>query len=63
MKARTIKVTDEQWEQFRMAAARETAETGKLVTLSEWLRQAGEQRLQREGGRRVREHFEGLAEP
>jgi len=45
---RNLWIQPELWERIKRAAATETAERGQTVSMSEWIRQAIEQRLEGE---------------
>jgi len=51
MRLRAIRVDDELWERARRAARRQAVREDRNVTLSQWIREAIEQRLEREEGR------------
>ena len=48
---RAIRIDDEMWERARRAARRQAAREDRNITLSQWIRDAIEQRLEREEDR------------
>lgn len=48
---RAIRIEDELWERARRAARRQAVREDRNVTLSQWIREAIEQRLEREEDR------------
>ena len=51
MRLRAIRVDDELWERARRAARRQAVREDRNITLSQWIRDAIEQRLEREEDR------------
>lgn len=49
-KKRAWSVSDELYEEVRKAAIRATGQEGEVVTVSEWVRRAVEEKLKREKG-------------